>query len=43
MSFAEPDLLGWLGLIPIGFLLVLMANQARRRALARLGEAGLMA
>ena len=43
MSFAKPDLLIWLGLIPIGFLLMLVANQARRRALARLGEVGLLA
>jgi Ca-activated chloride channel family protein len=43
MSFAEPDYLLWLWLVPFGLLLVALANRARRRALARLGEKGLMA
>jgi hypothetical protein len=43
MRFAEPDYLLWLWLVPVGLLLVAVADRARRRALARLGDVGLMA
>jgi Ca-activated chloride channel family protein len=43
MRFAEPDFLLWLWVVPVGLLLVAVADRSRRRALARLGDVGLMA
>jgi Ca-activated chloride channel family protein len=43
MSFGAVDYLMWLWVVTVGLLLVVVAQRARRRALARLGELGLMA
>lgn len=43
MSFGAVDYLVWLWVVPVGLLLIMVARRTRQRALARLGELGLMA